>query len=272
MSKLSQALKSPNTAEQLTFFAEAFPANPPALLESASEQPTIAGSGLTFCAWCLKSNPCGCWRRTLAECLALTLQECNSVNGLRTSLQLEVTNSCPSSWLLKTLARRTEESESSLWRTPQAQDDQRSLEALEVFRAKQWERYQARKKAGAKSGGPPGLMSLTQQVAMWATPRANKIGGYSSENWRPTLEQQVTSWPTPTTAPQGGRQKAREAKQLRKDGSLKMAGRDLATEVQVNGQPDPDSPNTNGNSRAQLNYRWVAQLQGFPSDWLDGIE
>ena len=38
------------------------------------------------------------------------------------------------------------------------------------------------------------------------------------------------------------------------------------------GQPDPDNPSTDGKSRALLNPRWVAQLQGFLSDWLDGIE
>ena len=27
-----------------------------------------------------------------------------------------------------------------------------------------------------------------------------------------------------------------------------------------------------GKNRARLNHRWVAQLMGFPSDWLEGID
>ena len=272
MSKLSQAKSLGRTAEQLTFFAAGFPANPPASPESEKAQMTIAGSGLTSCAWCLKLIPCGCWRRILAECLLSTLAECNSANGLRTSLQLEVTNSCPSSWLLKTLVRHTEESAFSSWPTATAMDGREISEARPPEKMIRSDGRNVLRTPGLAETILRDVNYPKWKQELWMTPRANKIGGYSSENWRPTLEQQVNRWPTPTTAPQGGRQKAREAKQLRKDGSLKMAGRDLATEVQVNGQPDPDSPNTNGNSRAQLNYRWVAQLQGFPSDWLDGIE
>jgi len=33
----------------------------------------------------------------------------------------------------------------------------------------------------------------------WPTPRANKPTGYSSPNFRPTLEQEVFRWPTPTS-------------------------------------------------------------------------
>ncbi len=44
---------------------------------------------------------------------------------------------------------------------------------------------------------------LPEAVRMWPTPRANKVGGYSSPNFRPTLEQAVKvdaarMWPTPT--------------------------------------------------------------------------
>ena len=147
MSKRSRALKSPSTAEQLTFFAAGFPANPQASPESEKEPLIIAGSGLTFCAWCLKSTPCGCWRRILAECLALTLKECNSANGLRVSLRLEVTNSCPSSWLLKTSTRRIRGIASGSWPTVQRADAKRVSEfqlhslakrPLETGRANGW--------------------------------------------------------------------------------------------------------------------------------------
>ena len=79
-----------------------------------------------------------------------------------------------------------------------------------------------------------------------------------------SLTQQVQMWPTPSTRDwkDNGTEPAAQA---RKSPCLPAS-------VVINGQPDPDSLNTNGSSRAQLNYRWVAQLQGFPSDWLDGIE
>ncbi len=125
MSKRSRAKSLRPTAEQLTFFAAGFPASPPASPESEKGPPIIAGSGLTFCAWCLKSNPCGCWRKTLAESLHFALRECNSANGLRVSLRLEVTNCCPSSWLLKTSMRRTKEKESGSWPTVQRADAKR---------------------------------------------------------------------------------------------------------------------------------------------------
>ena len=221
MSKRSQAKRSGNIAKQLTFFAAGFPVNPQASPESEKEPPIIAGSGLTFCAWCLKSTPCGCWRRILAESLALTLKECNSANGLRVSLRLEVTNSCPSSWLLKTLAHRIKESGFSSWATP------RSCSAMAA--------------------------GITDDAIANA---ANRF---------PNLETQIARlWPTPSTRDwkDSGTEPAAQA---RKSPCL------LASVV-INGQPDPDSLNTNGSSRALLNYRWVSQLQGFPSDWLDGIE
>jgi len=105
-----------------------------------------------------------------------------------------------------------------------------------------------------------------------------------------TLNQQVAMWPTPTvcgnnnqagSSPKAGNGLATEAKIWvtpnrtdAKGGSRKGQGQEqLCFQVKkTDGQPDPDSPNTNGKSRALLNPRWVAQLQGFPSDWLDGIE
>lgn len=242
MSKRSQAKRSGNIAEQLTFFAAGFPVNPQASPESEKEPPIIAGSGLTFCAWCLKSIPCGCWRKTLAESLHFALKECNSANGLRVSLRLEVTNCSPSSWLLKTLARRTGEKEFFLsgenaqarltWPTPAAANPNDGEDLAT------WLARRERLKETAKNGNGCG------------TPLAIAI----------------RMWPTPT---------ARDYKNVGNQESMERRRQDIAQplpEVVINGQPDPDSLNTTGKSRAQLNCRWVAQLQGFPSDWLDGIE
>ena len=263
MSKRSQAKRSGGTAEQLTFFAAGFPANPQASPESEKEPPIIAGSGLTFCAWCLKSNPCGCWRRTLAECLAWTLRECNSANGLRVSLRLEVTNSYPSSWLLKTLAHRTEGSACSSWRTPTAEEAGARMETL--FTKDGQPATTGQRAYRLQPDGRSVLQSVTlnQQVAMWPTPTVcgNNNQAGSSPKAGNGLATEAKIWVTPNrTDAKGGSRKGQGQEQL------------CFQVKKTDGQPDPDSPNTNGKSCALLNPRWVAQLQGFPSDWLDGIE
>lgn len=236
MSKRSQAKRSGNIAKQLTFFAAGFPVNPQASPESEKGPPIIAGSGLTFCAWCLKSNPCGCWRRILAESLACRLKECNSANGLRVSLRLEVTNCSPSSWLLKTLAHRNEESAFSSWRTPTREEAGARVETLFT-----------------KDGQP----ATTGQRAYRLQPDGRSV------LQSVTLNQQVAMmWPTP--AAQDGKNATLPPSQISRN--------TLPGAILRDGQLDPDSPSTDGKSCALLNPRWVAQLQGFPSDWLDGIE
>lgn len=259
MSKRSQAKRSGNIAKQLTFFAAGFPVNPQASPESEKEPPIIAGSGLTFCAWCLKSIPCGCWRKTLAESLHFALQECNSANGLRVSLRLEVTNCSPSSWLLKTLAHRIEGSAFSSWPTAAAcnPNDGESL--------KTWLARRERLKVTAQNGNGCGT-PLSIAVQMWPTPTVcgnnNRAG--SSPKAGNGLATEAKLWLTPAT---------RDWKDNGTEPSAQARNSPcLPASVAINGQPDPDNPNTDGKNRAQLNYRWVAQLQGFPSDWLDGIE
>jgi hypothetical protein len=256
MSKRSQAKRSGNIAKQLTFFAAGFPANPQASPESEKEPPIIAGSGLTFCAWCLKSNPCLCWRKILAESLHFALKECNSANGLRVSLRLEVTNCSPSSWLLKTLAHRSEESEFSLWPTAAACNPNDG-EKLDTWLARR-ELLKATAQNGNGCGTP-----LSIAVQMWPTPTVcgnnNRAG--SSPKAGNGLATEAKIWATPNrTDAKGGSRKGQGQEQL------------CFQVKKTDGQPDPDSPNTNGKNRALLNPRWVAQLQGFPSDWLDGIE
>ncbi len=248
MSKHSRAKSLRPTAEQLTFFAAGFPASPPASPESEKGPPIIAGSGLTFCAWCLKSNPCSCWRKILAESLHFALAECNSANGLRVSLRLEVTSSCPSSWLLKTLAHRNEESESSSWATP------RSCSAMAAGITDD-------AIANAASRFP----NLETQIArMWPTPTAEQAqhsGRVKIKDGQQVHLAAMANWMTPNRIDAKG-------------GSRNGKGQEqLCFQVKkINGQPDLDNPSTDGKSRALLNPRWVAQLQGFPSDWLDGIE
>jgi hypothetical protein len=114
------------------------------------------------------------------------LKDFNSATGLRVSLRLEVTTSSPSSWLLKTLARRTEESASGSspdWPTPLESDDH----------------------AKVRKRGNPNLPA----TVMWPSPRATD-GAKGGPNQRGSkgdlmLPSAVRRWPTPCV-PNGGRQ------------------------------------------------------------------
>ena len=93
-----------------------------------------------------------------------------------------------------------------------------------------------------------------------ATERTNRYaqGGFP-------LTTAVQMWPMPTT--QDGKNAAGPSQWNRNSWPLNVAA--------VAGQAGPQSPedcNMLGKSRARLNPRWVAQLMGFPADWLDGVE
>ena len=320
MSKLSQGNLFPITADELTRLSEDRPANPPASLASDEAPPTIAGSGLSICAWCLKSTTrkngrsCGCWRRTLAACLASTLRDFNSANGLRVSLRLEVTRSCPSSWLLRTLARRTEENECGSWPTARASDGEKGGSMTPT---------------GQTPDGKKRQVDLNYAVRRWPTPKAQINQDCPSERQRksPNLESFANMWPTPTV---DGNTNRKGATAKSGDGLRTAAVNSWPTPTAIDsgtgrtnrsaspgatdrptlalmlrdGQPDQESHSTNGKSRessltgallsqfrylmriqdigevllvwsvksaARLNPRWVLQLMGFPSDWLDGV-
>jgi len=251
MLRHSQESLFDSTADHSMPWSEDRPANQAASRESDEEPQTIAGCGLTICAWCLRSTTrrngrsCGCWRRTLAESLALTLKEFNSANGLRVNLSVSATNSCPSSWLLKMSARPTEGSGSGSsgdWPTPLTNDDH----------------AKTRKR---------GNLNLPVTV-MW--PTANAGDGTRGPNQRDGKRgRKLTDvihtngqWPTATVHGNTNRK-----------GATKKSGDGLRTAA-VNGLHDHASHSTNGKNREslRLNHRWVAQLMGFPSDWLEDVE
>jgi hypothetical protein len=88
---------------------------------------------------------------------------------------------------------------------------------------------------------------VVSESSLLPTPRANKIGGVSSEGWRPTLEQTVKMYPTP---------QAFDAKDVPGGNSeerhKKGGCRNLAQEV-----------------GGQLNPQWVEWLMGLPIGWTD---
>lgn len=78
-----------------------------------------------------------------------------------------------------------------MWATPQAQESGKKPIAY----SKNGKRYITQ--CGSDFG-----MGLSQQVQMWPTPRATKVGGYSSKNFRPTLEQVANGGETTQQTPQ----------------------------------------------------------------------
>lgn len=209
------------TADHSTPSSEDRPANQAASQASEEEPTTIAGCGLTFCAWCLRSTThrnsrsCGCWRRTLAESLASTLRDFNSPSGLRVSLKLVATNSSPSSWLLKTSAHHTDESESGSsgdWPTPLESDDHAKVRKRgnpNLPATVMWPTARASDgpKGGPNQRGSKGDLMLSSAVQNWPTAmaRANKDCPAERERKSPTLESAAKMWPTPVV-PNGGRQ------------------------------------------------------------------
>ena len=113
----------------------------------------------------------------------------------------------------------------------------------------------------ATHGGPNarygvGSMKLSSAAAMWPTPRANKIGGYSSPDFRPTLEQAAKAsvmYPTPTTGAGlcGGSGNFRQLQELEARGEI---------------TPE-ESRSMAAGSGGQLNPDWVEALMGFPAGW-----
>jgi len=124
--------------------------------------------------------------------------------------------------------------------------------------------------------------TLATAVQLWPTPAAcNPQDGEELETWlarRELIKAQkkngngmgtplaiaVQMWPTP--AARDWRDNGTEpAAQDRKSPSI-------AAIVMRVSHPDQVNRSSIGKSRARLNPRWVAQLMGFPADWLDGVE
>lgn len=176
---------------------------------------------------------------------------------------------------------RTSEDESSYWRTPTAQEAGARVETLFT---KSGQPARPGQRAYRKTpSGKMVLQSVTigQQVKMWSTPRANKIGGYSSPDFSPTLEQAV-KFPTPTVqdAENNG-------------GPSQFKRNTLPLNAMVKRWPTPSSNNGTGGATGlaggsgnrkklymmlgkeegkklgcqSLNPYWVEWLMGFPLGW-----
>lgn len=169
-------------------------------------------------------------------------------------------------WVLTTSEQAIGESESGLWGTPRASEGMGRYgitngkryeklygQVLNYWRSPTAEEAGARVETLFTKDGEP---ATTGQRAYRKQPDGRMV------LQSVTLNQQVEMWPTPNT---GDGERGANVPDGRR-------GRKLTDVIHSNGQPAPDSPNTNGKNRARLNPRWVAQLMGFPADWLDGIE
>ena len=141
---------------------------------------------------------------------------------------------------LRPLEPSTKEKDGSFWLTPS------TMEHLPVRSGAALERalYRGNSKSKRKVSG-----RLNEQVAypqMWPTPRANKIEGYSSKQFSPTLYQKViftTPAASQTNKPMNG-----------------THGEDLQDSI---GRLNPDSIGK------KLCPRWVSCLMGYPTTWTD---
>lgn len=176
------------------------------------------------------------------------------------------------------------------WVTPQARDgEQRGVQSMRERVAqghsmslpeqvKDWPTANARdwKDTGPTQGArkSPNLGTMVHHE--WPTPAATPYGtsnngcpGDGREEYatkgKPSLEGMTRLWPTAT---------ATDANSSGAAGYSTASGRHAVTTLTdaTCGPRGPESSSTNGKSRARLNHRWVAQLLGFPSDWLDGID
>jgi hypothetical protein len=125
-----------------------------------------------------------------------------------------------------------------------------------------------------KSGSGRSLnLGMAVQKENWSTPtvmdnaniqaprKFNPTGGQ-----KPPLCQEVQSWPTPAQRDYKGSNGEEATLQKLSEGKRAMMGQ-LPNYVMIDSLQDLDDPNTNGNTRGQLNPDWVEQLMGLPHGW-----
>ena len=144
---------------------------------------------------------------------------------------------------------------------------------------------------GAKTTSQNFAENLSEQVRNWGTPRvtSNGMTGTNAANPKGRLEDQILMWSKPTTSRGDYQNVNRDKNGVSRGIALKLTGQvkqwhtplvqdsrssgtmssrlhreslELATQVQLNSQPDRETTSTSGKSREQLNPAWVAQLMG----------
>jgi hypothetical protein len=175
--------------EQLTLFAGDTLASPFQPQVSSKEKPTRATSGRKCTESFEKHAQDGSFARMFADTLASVL------TPLPHNWKMTASPSGRLLFQLAPSARRTGETDSGLWATPQARD---------YFPPHKPE-YIAKQKAKGH-----GMRNLNDEVHLWPTPRANEeTGGPSIPPNRQggmALKTAVLIWPTPTASRRSGLQ------------------------------------------------------------------
>jgi hypothetical protein len=129
-----------------------------------------------------------------------------------------------------------------------------------------------------------GLALQMREMAMWPTATATDAAqsgaaGYSTASGRHSgttlTDATVRMWPTPQTPSQGGRSVTDESQcgQVHLEEAVRLQGWNTPRARDWKGDGTNSlhrqvPRSTSGKRRARLNARWVAQLLGFPHDWL----
>ena len=180
-------------------------------------------------------------------------------------------------WVLDMSAHRTEGTESGSWPTARSRDwkgDGRNC----LDRAVEWPTPKA-VDGRAKGNGGSRKSPCLQQMMEWPTPTAQDYGSNQGGREgrigkvRPSLRGLVKrTWTTPQA--QDGQQDHFPPSSTHRDLLSAEVGRLGLESRSMDGKPPESStplqrlpPAMRGN----LNHRWVAQLMGFPADWLDDI-
>jgi hypothetical protein len=139
-------------------------------------------------------------------------------------------------WVRQTWARRTNETESGLWPTPNVPNGGRSVAHVEDWRGRT-----------AYHNGKKVQVGLEAAVKMWPTPQAHdaapgnpaRVGRYGTKHGGRNLNDEVAKWPTPTVC---GNYNRKGASAKSGDGLATVAG-------------------------GALNPPWVEWLMGWPIGW-----
>ena len=190
--------------------------------------------------------------------------------GSSATWRLSATPSGRSWWVLTILVDRTDASgcfSAVTWPTPTASSADKGTLTPEAA-------TRELHRSVSRNGSPSYLAcAVLGRSPLWPTPTqdcATERSNRYAQGGLP-LTTAVRTWPTPCA------HEARLGYQHRHP-AAKGTQISLTTEVMdteglapQRGQPDQDSRSIRGRSRARLNPRWVAQLMGFPADFLDGV-